>query len=276
MKKLPIGNSHQQETVSNEPPAPTDHGGLPDITRRQMGVGLLALAAGGLGLVKKAQAFESGAHGNFNAAGSVLGRYGVAVKGDESIGDLLSFEILPLPNTDYSQIVGTERNSIGGIIPCVKTVVFADDVGDVSLVEATHFHARNDGLIIPCVKTTIEGHTEAIHELFDTDTFDKNTGKIQTSFKVAADMDGGHIGKVVATHFHPNADGFIIPCVRTTIEGDTKATHELFDGGAAVPSLTVESEMLDGGKLGEVKVVVGGNTYKLVGGVLVLDVPVPT
>lgn len=54
-----------------------------------------------------------------------------------------------------------------------------------------------------------------------------------------------------ATHFHP---GEIVPCVRTTIEHDEVATHELFDAdqGGIVPCFVVESEMLEGGHFGTI------------------------
>lgn len=54
-----------------------------------------------------------------------------------------------------------------------------------------------------------------------------------------------------ATHFHP---GEIVPCIRTRIEGHALATHELFDSdqGGIQPCIKVESEMLEGGHIGDV------------------------
>ena len=240
------------------------------ITRRQMGVGLLALAAGGLGLVKKAQAFPAGASGHFNAASTILGRYGVTVAGDNSGGhDQLELAILQLPGTEYTQVVGTTRNALGELDPCLKTSVLDDDA------EFIHFHPTEGG-IIPCVKTKIEGHALATHELFDAEQ-----GGIIPCYRVTADMlDGGHIGTIVATHFHPT-EGGIIPCVRTTIEGHSLATYELLDAaaGAIVPCVKVESAMLEGGAIGAVavtidpdlpalQIVVGTQIFNLRGGVL--------
>ena len=274
MKKTPTEKLIPRETVTTEVTANQSQGGPPPISRRHMAVGLLTALAGGLSVIRPARAFELGAHGNFNAAGSILGRYGVAVIGDERIGDLLSFEIVPLANTDYSQIIGT-RSLAGGIIPCVKTLAFADADADVRLFEATHFHPTDDGLIIPGVKTVIDGHTKATHELFDSDSFERNTGEVAPCFTVESEMlNGGHIGKVVATHLHPTDDGSIIPCVRTTIEEHTRATYELFD--VDVPSLKVESEMGANGELGAVKVIVGNHTYNLVEGALVPEERLPT
>jgi hypothetical protein len=244
----------------------------------------------------------------------------VTASTEPNTGDLVGFEIVPLANTDYSQIIGT-RNEDGGLDPCFKTLAFAEPNGDVALVEATHFHPDDDRLIIPCVKTTIEGHAKAIHELFDADQsgiapcfkvesqmlegarigevvathnhdgavdpclkttinlehtlathelFDaeSNPGGIIPCYRVESQMlPGGLIGTVVATHFH---DGALDPCLRTAIDRDhSLATHEVFNGGVSL--LSVESEMLEDGGIGEVKILVGDDTYKLVGGKLVLE-----
>ncbi len=139
---------------------------------------------------------------------------------------------------------------------------------------ATHFHP---GAIIPCIRTTIEEDKLATHELFDAD----QRGTVPC-FAVESEMlDGGHFGTVKATHFH---DGAIVPCVRTTIEGHSRATHEVFDAteGDIVPCIKVATQMLDGGALGAVtveidadlssfRIVVGDNAYTLVGGELVRD-----
>jgi hypothetical protein len=88
-----------------------------------------------------------------------------------------------------------------------------------------------------------------------------------------------------ATHFHP---GEIVPCVRTTIEDNSRAMYELFDGteGDIVPCVKVISEMLTGGALGAVEVTVeddvdfrvvvaGGQAYRLVDGRLVPEATTP-
>lgn len=251
-------------------------GSQPDPDRRKLGMGLLAVLGGGLGVANTAHAFAPGSQGNFNAASSILDRYGVRVIGDVNGGhDRLTLETVPLALTEYSQVVGT-RNRLGGLDPCVKTSVFGDDAS------FTHFHP---GEIIPCVRTAIEGHALATHELFDADQ-----GGIDPCYRVTAEMlDGSHIGTVTATHFHPT-EGGIVPCFRTTInEGHTLATFELFDaggGGIDNPNIKVETEMLDGGVLGAVDVTidnpnirlslrVGGNTYNLFDGRLVLEGSIP-
>jgi len=199
--------------MSKELDTSKDLGNSPDVHRRQLGVGLLAVLAGGLGLAQTAQAFSRRAAGDFAAASRILAPYGVTVTGDTSSGhDVLDLDITPLPATEYSETVRA-RNRLGGLDPCVKTSVFEDDAS------FTHFHP---GEIVPCVRTTIEGHALATHELFDA------------------------------------ADGDIVPCVK------------------------VASEMLKGGVLGAVEVTldtdlksfrlfVGGNTYNLVNGELVLE-----
>lgn len=241
----------------------------PDVKRRQLNVAVLAALAGGLGMAGNAQAFPRAANLLFNAASRLLAPYGVTVDGDVSHGhDRLSFEIAARPSIEYTQVVGT-RNRRGDIEPSWMTSVFGDDAS------ATHFHP---GEIVPCVRTTIEGHTLATHELFDSDQ-----RGITPSFVVESEMlDGGHIGTVTATHFH---DGAIVPCIKTTIEGHSRATHELFDAddGDIIPCVKVASEMLDGGVLGDVEVAIdadltsfrvvieGGNAYRLVRGELVLE-----
>jgi len=272
--------------MSKELDTRKDEGNPTDPTRRQLGIGLLAVLGGGLGVVKTAVAFEPAAQGNFNAASQILGRYGVTVAGDDSRGhDVLDFQTVPLPRTEYSQIVGT-RNLFGEIIPCLKTSVLNDDAS------FTHFHPNDTGGVDPCYKTTIEGHSLATSEIFDSDQ-----GGIDPCFKVESQMlEGGHIGTITATHLHPNSTGEIIPCLKTTIGGPgdsqiggpgdrhTLATHELFDSdqGGVDPCFKVESQMLEGGRLGAIEVSVndpdenfsvrvGGMTYKLVNGELVLE-----
>jgi hypothetical protein len=256
----------------NEPDSPHNVG------RRQLNVALLAALAGGLGMATTAQAFPRSANGQFNAASRILAPYGVTVGGDDASGhDRLGFEIAPLPNTEYTQVVGA-RNRLGEIEPHWMTSVFGKDAS------ATHFHP---GEIVPCVRTTIEHDALATHELFDS----AQRGIIPC-FTVESEMlDGGHFGTIKATHFH---DGAIIPCIKTTIEGHSLAIHEVFDtaeppesnGGDIVPCVKVATEMLKGGALGNVrididpdlasvKLVVGGNAYKLERGALVLDTPPP-
>lgn len=243
----------------------------PDVKRRQLSAALLAVFAGGMGVAGNTQAFPPAAGGHLNAASRVLAPYGVTVVGDTYEGhDRLAFEIVQRPSIEYTQVVGT-RNSLGAIEPCWLTSVLDDDAS------ATHFHP---GEIIPCVRTRIEGHALATHELFDAEQ-----GGTVPSFVVESEMlEGGHIGTIVATHFH---DGAIVPCVRTTIEGDARAVHELFDAdeGGIIPCIKVASEMREGGALGAVEVTVeddvadfrlvipGGNAYRLVGGELVPDPP---
>jgi hypothetical protein len=52
-------------------------------------------------------------------------------------------------------------------------------------------------------------------------------------------------------HFH-DVDGNPIPCIKTTIEDDALATHELFNDGALDPCVRVTAEMLDGAQIGRV------------------------
>jgi len=259
----------------NQPDSP------PDAGRRKLNVAALAAVAGGLGIgmATAAQAFPRSAKGQFNAASRILAPYGVTVGGDDASGhDRLDFEIAPLPATEYTQVVG-DRNQRGEIEPHWMTSVYGKDAS------ATHFHP---GEIVPCVRTTIEHDALATHELFDS----AQRG-IVPCFTVESEMlDGGHFGTIRATHFH---DGAIIPCIKTTIEGHSLATHEVFDttrppattGGASDPCITVATQMLTGGALGDVtididpdlanvKLVVGGNAYRLERGVLVPDTPPPS
>lgn len=90
-----------------------------------------------------------------------------------------------------------------------------------------------------------------------------------------------------ATHYHRRLSGEIVPCVKTRIGNDNSlATHEVFDATEAdiIPCIKVETVMLEGGALGDVrididpdltsvKLVVGENTYKLELGALVPDTP---
>jgi hypothetical protein len=248
----------------------------PDLNRRHLGLGLFALLGGSLA-AKTAAAFEPAAQGNFNAASQVLKRYGVKVVGDSSSGhDVLSFETAPQPGIEYAQVVG-ERGAFGEIIPCVKTAVNGDDAS------FTHFHASDTGEIVPCIKTRIEGHSFGVTEIFDAEQ-----GGVEPCFRVEAEMlEGAHIGTITATHFHPADQGWIIPCVRTTIEGHSLATYELLESnekGGATTSLAVVTQMLDGGVLGSTVVTVdnpnlplalrvGDKTYNLVNGELVLAGP---
>jgi len=256
--------------TGNEPDSP------PNVGRRQLNVALLAALAGGLGTATAAQAFPRSAHGQFNAASRILAPYGVTVGGDDASGhDRMGFEIAPLPMTEYTQVVGA-RNRRGEIEPHWMTSVFGNDA------TATHFHP---GEIIPCVRTTIEHDALATHELFDSDQ-----RGIVPCFTVESEMlNGGHFGTIKATHFH---DGAIVPCVRTTIQGHSLATHEVFEtteppdttGGAIVPCVKVATQMLKDGALGNVeiaidpdltsfKLVVGANTYTLRNGGLVPYTP---
>ena len=246
--------------------------GVPDAGRRQLNAGLLVALAGGLGMAATAQAFPRSAPGQFNAASRILAPYGVTVSGDNASGhDRLRFDVAPLPDTEYTQVVGAP-NRQGGIDPRWATSVHGDDA------VATHFHP---GEIIPCIRTTIEDDRLATHELFDAD----QGGRVPC-FKVESEMlAGGHFRNITATHFH---DGAIVPCVKTTIAGHALATHEVFDttDGVAARRLAVATEMGTGGALGGVKVAldprlasfelnVGDRTYRLVGGELleVTDTP---
>lgn len=245
-----------------------DSAHLPDVGRRKLNVAVLAALAGGFALADNAQAFPRGARLHFAAASRLLAPYGISVDGDAVAGhDRVSFDIAQLPTVEYVQAIGI-RNRSGEVEPSFETSAFGDDA------IATHFHP---GEIIPCVRTTIQGHELATHEVFDTDQ-----GGIIPCVRVESEMlDGGHIGTVVLTHFH---DGAIVPCVRTTIEDHSLATHELFDAsdGDIVPCVKVESGMLKGGVLGDVDVTVdadltgfrvhvGDNVYELIDGALVLQ-----
>jgi len=252
--------------MSDELVAGNEPGSAPNVRRRQLGAAVLAALAGGLGTATTAQALPRSAAGQLDAASRILAPYGVIVVGD-TVGshDRVGFEIAALPTTEYSQVVGA-RNRQGAIEPWWTTSVLGEDA------VATHFHP---GEIIPCIRTTIEHNELALHELFDSDQ-----GGIVPCFVVeSAMLPGGHFGTIKATHFH---DGAIVPCVRTTIEGHSLATHEVFDTteGDIVPCVKVATEMLDGGAIGDVEIkidpdltsfrlVVGDSAYRLVGGALV-------
>ena len=256
--------------MSDELVAGNEPGSAPDFRRRLVSAGLLAALAGGLGTATTAQAFPRGTPGRLNAASRLLAPFGVTVLGDDTSGhDRLNFEIEAVPTTEYSQVVGT-RNRLGVIEPSWTTSVLGENA------VATHVHPCE---IIPCIRTRIEHNELATHELFDADQ-----GGIVPCFVVESEMlEGGHFGTIKATHFH---DGAIVPCVRTTIEGHSLATHEVFDTteGDIIPCIKVATEMLEGGALGDVEVavdpdlrsfrlVVGDNAYRLVDGALVPDTP---
>lgn len=256
--------------MSDELVAGNEPGSAPDFRRRLVSAGLLAALAGGLGTATTVQAFPRGTPGRLNAASRLLAPFGVTVVGDDASGhDRLSVEIEALPTTEYSQVVGA-RNRLGVIEPSWTTSVLGEDA------VATHFHP---GEIIPCIRTTIEHNEVATHELFDADQ-----GGIVPCFVVESEMlEGGHFGTIKATHFH---DGAIVPCVRTTIEGDSLATHEVFDTtqGDIIPCIRVATEMEVGGALGDVEIVVdpglenlrlvvGEYAYRLQGGALVPETP---
>ena len=170
-----------EATEGNEPDS------RPDARRRQLNVAVLAALAGGLGMATTAQAFPRSAKGQFNAASRILAPYGVAVGGDDAGGhDRLDFEIAPLDNTEYTQVVG-DRNRLGEIEPRWMTSVFGADAS------ATHFHTRTSGEIVPCVKTRIENNESlATHEVFDV-----TEGDIIPCIKVATEMrEGGELGDV--------------------------------------------------------------------------------
>jgi len=256
---------------SNEPDEKSRD--LHGVDRRKVSVALLAVLAGGLGAGTPAQAFTRRDEARFNAASNLLAPYGVSVDGETGRGhDVLSFGIVALPAVQYTQDVAT-ANRLGGTDVRWKTSFFD---GDAS---ATHFHP---GEIVPCVRTSIQHDEFAIHELFDADQ-----GGIVPCVRVTAEMlRGGHFGTIVATHFH---EGAIVPCIKTTIEGHSRAMHELFDAteGDIVPCVKVVSEMLTGGALGAVEVTVeddvadfrvvvaGGQAYRLVDGRLVPEVAAP-
>ncbi len=261
----------------NKNPETNQDDNQPDSTRRQLGMGLLAVLGGGLGMVQTAEAFPRGTAARFAAASRILAPFGVSVSGKVDRNtvpahDVLTLQVVPLDGTEYTEIVGT-LDRLGEIIPCIKTSIFDDDVN------FSHFHP---GAIVPCVKTTISD-TLATHELFDADQ-----GGIEPCWRAESEMlDGGHIGTIVATHFHPTAGG-MEPCIRTTIDGHRLATYELLEAnerGQAVPTFTLATQMLEGGALGAVEVTIdnpnlplrlqiGGNTYLLVEGELVLERPV--
>jgi len=172
--------------LNKQPDLAKDQDSTPDLNRRYLGVGLVAVLGTGLGVTNMAQAFPPGSAGEFNAVSRILARYGVSVRGefDQTVTpghDVLTTRVVQQPVTEYRQEIGTLGRA--GIIPCVKTSVFE---GDASFI---HFHP---GEIVPCVRTTIERHVRATHELFDTDE-----GGIVPCVKVASEMlDGGLLGAV--------------------------------------------------------------------------------
>ena len=295
--------------MTKELDSANDTGSPTDLSRRQLGVGLLVVLGGGLGVAKTAEAFPRSAVRHFAVASRLLEPYGLTVDGhlDRSATpahDVLMTSVVPLLMTEYTQVVGM-RNRFGGIQPCIKTSTFegADEIslfdpstGGIDpcwlttrqgeLITSTQFHPNPAaGELVPCVKTRLEGHKLATHELFDADQ-----GGINPCWRVTSEMlDGGHIGSIRSTHFHPTRTGEIIPCIKNTIEGHSFASYELLDAnaGGIIPCLKVASEMLEGGAIGTVEVTiddpnlrlslhVGGKTYNLVDGELVLDERVPS
>ncbi len=162
-----------------------------------------------------AQAFPRSAKGQFNAASRILAPYGVAVGGDDAGGhDRLDFEIAPLPNTEYTQVVG-DRNRLGEIEPHWMTSVFGADAS------ATHFHTRTSGEIVPCVKTRIENNESlATHEVFDA-----TEGDIIPCIKVATEMrEGGALGDVRIDIDPPSAS---VKVIIPGLDGVGAKTYEL-------------------------------------------------
>lgn len=193
-----------------------DQDDQPHLGRRQLGIGLLAVLGGGLGVAGAAQAFPNSSTGEFNAASRILSRYGVNVDGGfdgtSALGhDVLTIDVAPQSSIEYRQVVGP-RNRIGEIIPCIKTSVYGDDAS------FTHFHLGETDPgeidpreIVPCVRTTIEGHTLATHELFDSDD-----GGIIPCIKVVSEMqDGGHLGAIVVTVTEPDENFSVVVGDRT-------------------------------------------------------------
>lgn len=172
--------------MDKQPDFAKDQDSTPDLNRRYLGVGLVAVLGTGLGVTTMAQAFPPGSAGDLNAVSRILARYGVSVHGefDQTVKpghDVLTTRVVQQPATEYRQEIGALDRV--GIIPCIKTSVFE---GDASFI---HFHP---GEIVPCVRTTIEGHARATHELFDADE-----GGIIPCIKVASEMlNGGLIGAV--------------------------------------------------------------------------------
>jgi hypothetical protein len=209
--------------------ASKDQDDQPHLGRRQLGIGLLTALGGGLGFAKAAQAFPNSSGGEFNAASRILARYGVGVNGGfdgtSAPGhDLLTVEVAPQPLIEYRQVVGP-RNRLGEIIPCIKTSVYGDDAS------FTHFHLGetdpgeiDPGEIVPCVRTTLEGHTLATHELFDSDDRGDD-GEIIPCIKVVSEMhEGGHLGAIEVTVFDPDENFSVVVGERTylLIEGELR------------------------------------------------------
>lgn len=107
------------------------------------------------------------------------------------------------------------------------------------------------GEIEPCFRTSF---FEGVEEL---SLFDPNEGSVVPCYRTTRQGD-----VIVSEHFHPGAElpgpapGEIVPCIRTSIVGDSLATFEGFDltEGDIVPCIRVETEMLPGGALGAVAV----------------------
>ncbi len=242
--------------MSEELSTTKESGSPTDLSRRQLGVGLLVALGGGLAVANTAEAFTRSQIRDLAVASRILEPYGLAVGGffDRSADparEVLITKVTPLAATEYRQVV-TRRTEVRGIVPCVKTSHFEgmdqlslfdpDDSaidpcwlttrrGDV--ITSTHFHPNpTAGAPIPCVRTTIEGHTLATHELLDADQ-----GGIDPCWRSTAEMlEGGQIGTITAVHLHANRAGEIVPCIRTTIEGHSLATHELLDTNAGASS----------------------------------------
>lgn len=100
------------------------------------------------------------------------------------------------------------------------------------------------GILTPSAKTSF---FEGVEQL---SLYDPDTGGTEPVYQTLREA-----GNIVGTHFHFDPDtGAIIPCIKTTIEGQSLATHELFDAdqGGIQPCIKVASEMLEGGHIGTV------------------------
>jgi hypothetical protein len=298
--------------------------------RRRLLTGLCAVVGGSL-VARSARGFPRGAANDFKAATRILDPYGVTVGGQTIDGhDVIGFDVVPIAGTGYRQSVSA-RNAAGGLDRQVETSVLGEDAsfthfhpgevspcwrgtivghsravteifdadqggiqpcwresaellegGHIGTLTATHFHPGETGAVQPCWRGTIEGRARAITELFDADQ-----GGLEPCWRETAEMlEGGHIGTITATHFHPTRTGAVEPCWRTTIHGHQRATTEVLNAlwGAPpdpdMPSLVLSGEMLDGGAIGAVRVVVnqldqdleirvGDRVYRLEDGALV-------
>jgi hypothetical protein len=191
----------------------------------------------------------------------------------EHLHEHSSGEIVPCVRTTiHDHALAThELFDDGALDPCVRVTSEMLEGARIGQVDFEHLHADEKGEYIPCVKTTIHDHVLATHELFD--------HSINPCWRSSAEMlEGGHIGKVVAEHLHETEKGGVVPCIRTTIHDHALATHEIIDGGET--SVEVVTEMLDGGKIGAIDVLVsdlnaeltlriGKRTYVLKDGTLV-------